>query len=437
MGELSTQNGDRLSDGTALPELPRQELLAMAKRRHQSPALKPHGGWLTIRVRRDVLVDGKLTRSHRREKIAPVGTPVRKAQKMRDQFLERVNFAPPTLGASVTLQAFTDGIFRKIDLPTRAKSHRDRYESVLKIHLLPALGKCTMFDLEQQSSTLVEEFFIGMAPKKLSLESYRKIRNCGSSLFAVAIKKGYANRNPFFRAALPPNAPATPKQKPTITVEQLYKLIDVISEPYATMCFISALTGLRVSEILALRWKDILEWIVVVEEQINKLQYAITIDEKFCRGEWGTPKTEASHATIAVLKCVVQRIRSLIGVEVRIGGGRGGYQTFKLIKSEKPDDLIFRGVRCGKEMRDNNILSRHIKPAARQLGIPFVNWQLLRRTHATLLKRAGVPLKDASFQMRHSKASTTAEIYQMTPIEDQVLAMDKLEALTAGAGRPN
>jgi hypothetical protein len=170
----STNKGGMVSDGTALPELPRQELLAMAKRRHQSPALKPHGGWLTIRVRRDVLVDGKLTRTHLREKIAPVGTPARNAQKMRDQYLERVNFAPPTLGASVTLQAFTDGIFRKIDLPTRAKSHRDRYESVLKIHLLPALGKCTMFDLEQQSSTLVEEFFIGLAVKKLSLESYRK-----------------------------------------------------------------------------------------------------------------------------------------------------------------------------------------------------------------------------------------------------------------------
>lgn len=399
----------------------------MAKRRHQSPALKPHGGWLTIRVRRDVLVDGKLTRTHLREKIAPVGTPARKAQKMRDQYLERVNFAPPTLGASVTLQAFTDGIFRKIDLPTRAKSHRDRYESVLKIHLLPALGKCTMFDLEQQSSTLVEEFFIGMAPKKLSLESYRKIRNCGSSLFAVAIKKGYANRNPFYRAALPSGRP-TPKQKPTITVEQFDKLVELISEPYASMCYVAVYTGLRISEILALRYKDLLEW---------ASNMALTIDEKFCRGEWGVPKTDASHATIAVLKRVVYRIRKMKGVEVRIGGGRHGYQTFPLVKSDKPDDLIFTGVRSGREMRDNNILTRHIKPAARQLGLDFVNWQCLRRSHATWLKRAGVPLKDASFQMRHSRTATTAEIYQMTPIEDQVLAMDKLEALTAGSGRPN
>jgi hypothetical protein len=27
-------------------------------------------------------------------------------------------------------------------------------------------------------------------------------------------------------------------------------------------------------------------------------------------------------------------------------------------------------------MRDNNILSRHIKPAARKLGLPWINWRL-------------------------------------------------------------
>jgi hypothetical protein len=33
-------------------------------------------------------------------------------------------------------------------------------------------------------------------------------------------------------------------------------------------------------------------------------------------------------------------------------------------------------------MRDNNILCRHMKGAAAQLGI-FVNWQVLRRSFAT------------------------------------------------------
>jgi len=41
-------------------------------------------------------------------------------------------------------------------------------------------------------------------------------------------------------------------------------------------------------------------------------------------------------------------------------------------------------------MRDNNILCRHIKPAARKLEMGWVNWQVLRRSCATWLQQAGV-----------------------------------------------
>lgn len=40
-------------------------------------------------------------------------------------------------------------------------------------------------------------------------------------------------------------------------------------------------------------------------------------------------------------------------------------------------------------MRDNNILVRHLKPAARKLGLDFVNWRCLRTSHATWVKLAG------------------------------------------------
>jgi hypothetical protein len=46
-------------------------------------------------------------------------------------------------------------------------------------------------------------------------------------------------------------------------------------------------------------------------------------------------------------------------------------------------------------MRDNNILSRHIKPAPKNLGLEFVNWRCLRTSHATWLKMAGADIKDA------------------------------------------
>ena len=62
-------------------------------------------------------------------------------------------------------------------------------------------------------------------------------------------------------------------------------------------------------------------------------------------------------------------------------------------------------------MRDNNILTRHIKPAARKLGLDFVNWRCLRTSFVTWCKMAGIDVKDAQALARHSRASTTLDIY--------------------------
>ncbi len=66
-----------------------------------------------------------------------------------------------------------------------------------------------------------------------------------------------------------------------------------------------------------------------------------------------------------------------------------------MVKSAGPEDLVFQSLLTGAPMRDNNILVRHIKPAAKQLGIGWVNWQVLRRSFATWLKLAGADIKDA------------------------------------------
>jgi integrase len=87
---------------------------------------------------------------------------------------------------------------------------------------------------------------------------------------------------------------------------------------------------------------------------------------------------------------------------------------------------VFQSVVYGAPMRDNNILSRQIKPAARRLGIGWVNWQVLRRSFATWLQQSGVDVKDAQGLMRHSRASTTQDVYQQIVPEAQRAAVRKL-----------
>ena len=94
-----------------------------------------------------------------------------------------------------------------------------------------------------------------------------------------------------------------------------------------------------------------------------------------------------------------------------------------------PDDLVFQSVKDGQPIRDNNILTRYLKPAGRKLGLPFVNWRCLRTSHATWLKLAGADPKDIQGQMRHSRISTTPEIYTQFVPESQRRAVDRLTEL--------
>jgi integrase len=99
------------------------------------------------------------------------------------------------------------------------------------------------------------------------------------------------------------------------------------------------------------------------------------------------------------------------------------------VKSDRPDDLVFQSVKTGAPMRDNNILSRHIKPAARKLGLPWINWRCLRTSHATWMVEAGANPKDVQGQMRHSRISTTMDIYAQFVPESQRRALAKMSAM--------
>jgi len=119
------------------------------------------------------------------------------------------------------------------------------------------------------------------------------------------------------------------------------------------------------------------------------------------------------------------RLKTLM-IEVKAGRA---VRRYRAVKSDGPDDLVFPSLVNAGPMRDNNILTRHLKPAARNLGLGFVNWRCLRTSHATWLKMAGADVKDAQAQLRHSRASTTLEIYQQFIPESQRRAVDRLTDL--------
>lgn len=295
-----------------------------------------------------------------------------------------------------------------------AASSRGRTKGVLKNYLTPMFGRTS---LHEMSYGLLQRYFSDMKTSTLSHESRDKIRDVLSSVLGAAVREGILQKNPLDNVRMPADRRGKRTHKPHLSPQQFALLIDTIQEPYATMVYVAIYTGLRVSELIGLRWEDIHE-------------DSITVDERCCRGEWGAPKSESSNATIGVNQIVIDRLHrlKLLTVEGRCGG-QGAVRKYKVVKKDGPLDLVFQSLRTGVSMRDNNILSRHIKPAGRKLGLDFVNWRCLRTSHATWLKLAGADVKDAQAQMRHSRASTTLDIYQQFVPESQKKVVAKLSGL--------
>jgi integrase len=65
-------------------------------------------------------------------------------------------------------------------------------------------------------------------------------------------------------------------------------------------------------------------------------------------------------------------------------------------------------------MREENILNRVVYPVRDKLKLPVLNFQVLRRTMATLSQHAG-SVKDIQTHLRHRTADVTAQEY-MQPI---------------------
>jgi len=387
------------------------EMEQMARRRFQDPRPKVEGNWWYIRPWQDEFIGGKRVRRQKRIKLAPSAMPEREVRKIAAETLRPLNQGLLTIGSATKFDDFVETVYVPTVLPLMAATTQDRYEGVIRNHLKPNFGTLCLRDL---TPLKIQEYLSGMANSNLAYESMDKIRDVLSSILGSAVQFQLLVKNPTEGLKLPPRKKGK-CTKPYLTPAQFALLVELIPEPYATMVFIAIYTGLRASEVIGLKWGDVGE-------------DTLTIDERFCRGDWGAPKSEASNATIPVNRAVIERILRLKTLTVEVKAGTAT-RRYRVVKSDRIDDLVFPSLVKGAAMRDNNILTRHLKPAARKLGLGFVNWRCLRTSHATWLKMAGADVKDAQAQMRHSRATTTLDIYQQFVPESQRRAVEGLTRL--------
>ena len=154
-----------------------------------------------------------------------------------------------------------------------------------------------------------------------------------------------------------------------------------------TMGVICATTGLRISEVLGLKWSDI-DW--------KKLEMKVSRSVVYARV--GKCKTEVSRQPVP--------LDGLTAEEVS--------KWHEACTYGQPSDWIFASEWVGGKMPPwaNTLLTRFIRPAAKEAKIAKrIGWHTFRHTYSTLLKGNGEDVKVVQELMRHANFRTTMNVY--------------------------
>ena len=151
---------------------------------------------------------------------------------------------------------------------------------------------------------------------------------------------------------------------------------------------IALLTGLRRSELLGLRWRDI----DLDNAFISVNHGLVRLPKRLVLGPTKSGRPRSVSLPVQVVEC-------LAGVlESRRDDGMAG-----------PDDMVF----CrsdGSPLRPDGVTRAFIRLAS-EVGILGVRFHDLRHTHASLLLGEGVHLKVVSERLGHSGIAITADLY--------------------------
>lgn len=378
----------------------------MARKRYQKGTIRKRGKrnpvwelqWWTDIIR----TDGSLGRKRDSIILGQVsGMTKRQACKAADEFLRPLNLGKVTPYATVIFREFTENHFVPNVFPTLKLSTRKHYRITLNKHLLPAFGEQRLCDIRTID---IQRFVLQKMDSGLGWESADHFRNLMSKIFSTARKWGYfAGDNPATGIELPEKKPV--RQKHALTPEQIRKLLQILREPFRSMALLGILTGLRVGEILGLRWCDV---------DLGSAQ--IRIEQRCYRGDLDSPKTRSSRRTLPLPKPCLEALRR---VYAKCGSPEGS-------------GLVFQTCN-GTPYNDTNILHRELKPAGQKIGAPWLSWHSFRRTHATLLQVAGGTVKDAQAQLGHAKLSTTLDIYTIPLPAHQREAVENLARMVTNS----
>lgn len=329
-----------------------------------------------------------------------------------NNYLSKVDVMSLRPGSSMTLEEFVRRRWRPDRLEHLSAKGRQSYETQLRNHILPILGKKPLRDIGlAQVQDLVNQRANWISPKtgkKLEPESLERIVSTLKALFSHARRMDCITARPTDGVKLPK---VREKEKPSLTWPQVEVIAAALPEPIATLVLFLTWTGLRIGEAMGLRWARLN---LTAEPRIEDGQVipplTVLVRENFVMGRYQDLKTRKSRRDVPIPKELAQRMAALIGEH--------GLRT-----------PVFVNASGSAPIDHHNVASRILKPTVKTLGLPWVSWHTFRHTNASLSEQAGLTVSQRMMILGHSDRRTT-RLYTHADLQSARTALGKI-------GKPN
>jgi integrase len=221
-----------------------------------------------------------------------------------------------------------------------------------------------------------------------------QIRAYLQAIFAEAVDQDFIGKDPARTIKVPAHLKET--DKTVLSWDQLRAVLSCLGRCDRIVLELEMTNALRPSELFGLKWKC-----------FDPATSSIKIEETTYKGKirpWG--KTKGSLATIPIASDLAEELQAW---RIQCREEQRQKKHWQGPTADDPEGFIFP-ARDGGFIDTGNYRRRVLHKFAKELGLPKLTFQVIRRTVATLARKKG-DIKDVQGVLRHSRTATTTDVY--------------------------
>ena len=216
------------------------------------------------------------------------------------------------------------------------------------------------------------------------------------ALFKLALADGYTERDPTAALYIPRGAAVEPTRAMIGKEVEVY--VSALDQRECVIGHLAIFAGMRPGEILGLQ-----------RRHLGAACRDAVIEQRLYRGDIDTPKTTTSRRTVAIPPKTAGLLREWLE-----------------FVDDRPDAWVFASENRDRPMWRDNLGYRYRQPKVEPLGLGWANFQVLRRTHASLGHEAGIDPKVAADQRGHG-IGVALDVYTKAAFSKRAEAAEQLE----------